>query len=135
MSCKTDFSANNDFTRAIMQELTAFLERFVVTGEEGFVDLRGLPMRESDKQQLEDLLGVGEVRATILVSGETQIWETALSGIWWVRHKGSEGKIISEQIVVTQIPEILKTHNEDAKAALKRLQSSFYSKDSREVLS
>ena len=77
-----------------------------------------------DKQQLEQLLGVGEVTATLNVAGETNIWETALSGVWWVRHKGSNDQISSEQIEVTDIPEILKTHKADAKAALERLQSA-----------
>lgn len=126
MNCNKDISipSSSPFIPALMQEVTSLLEDFVSNGNEGMIDLRGLPMSASDKRQLEELLGVGEVSATLNVAGETRIWETALSGVWWVRHKGSNDQISSEQITVTDIPEILKTHKADAKATLKQLQTA-----------
>lgn len=132
MNCTIDNRSDTSLTHALMQEITTLLADFITTDQEGVIDLHGLPMMDADKIKLEELLGIGEVRATIQVSGETEIWETALSGVWWIRHKGANGKTIAEQINVTDVPEILKTHKDDAKAALKRLQSAFHNEGNKE---
>ena len=111
-----------DFIPALLGEIAALLEALTNTGEEGAIDLRSLPLSEADRLKLEDLLGHGEVEARVQVAGETLVWETAFSGVWWVRHKSAEGKVIAEQIAITRLPDILQTPGEDAKAALPRLQ-------------
>ena len=64
-----------------------------------------------------------EVEAKINVAGETEVWETSYSGVWWIRHKGAGDQVLSDQIVVTTIPEILKTHPSDAMASFERLRN------------
>ncbi len=115
------------FVEALLQEITALLDELLRTGKEGAIDLRGLPLLESDRKQLEQALGHGEVNVLVSALGETRVWETAFAGVWWLRHmqvqgEGRPDKIISEQIAVTFIPEILKTHRADAESALQNLQ-------------
>jgi HupH hydrogenase expression protein, C-terminal conserved region len=125
MNCTPEFDQNAPFISALMSEITALLGELAASGKEGAIDLRGLPLLDQDKKQLEDLLGRGEVSATVNAMGETQIWETAYAGVWWVRHKSAGDKIISEQIAITLIPELLKSHIADVEGSLKCLQNIF----------
>ena len=73
MNCEIDRGASanggagssSPFTAALMQEVTSLLEGFVINGTQGMIDLRGLPMRDIDKQQLEQLLGVGDRKSVV----------------------------------------------------------------------
>lgn len=125
MNCSPDFDQNAPFISALMSEITSLLSELVASGREGAIDLRGLPLLDQDKKQLEDLLGRGEVSALVNAMGETQIWETAYSGVWWLQHIDAEGKVISEQIAITLVPELLKSHIADVKASAQRLQTIF----------
>jgi len=95
---------------AIMNELSDHLKRLADEGETNIVDLQSLPMTEADINELADMLGVGEVKATISSIGTSSIRETAYRGIWWVTHYGDDEKVLSELIEITQVPEILVTH-------------------------
>lgn len=95
---------------ALMTELKDYLARLAETGETNIIDLLSLPMSDADINELADHLGVGEVKATINSIGSSSIRETAYRGIWWVRHYGDDGEVLSELIEITQIPEILVTH-------------------------
>ena len=132
MTCKQEKPQDTGFVRALMYEITALLDDLVSDGTEGSIDLRGLPMLEEDKKQLEKVLGRGEVDARVTVAGETEIWETSYSGVWWIRHKGAGDRILSDQIVVTTMPDILMTHPSDAKAAYERLQTTIDSERLKE---
>jgi hydrogenase-1 operon protein HyaF len=106
---------------AIMSEIATLLDQFAETGEGIAVDLRGLPMTDADRALLEHRLGRGEVSAAIDVAGISEVWETAYSGVWWVRHRGSDNRIVSEEIVVTRVPAILMSHEDDVRDAARRL--------------
>ncbi len=106
---------------AILREIAQLLASFLETGESGAIDLRGMPLTDFDRIELEARLGQGEVSAIITVAGTSEIWETAISGVWWVRHRGEGDRIASEEIVVTRIPKILATHVDDARDGLARL--------------
>ncbi len=108
---------------AILREIEQVLAHFVETGESGAINLRAMPMTDADRGELEDKLGQGEVSVILTVAGTSEIWETAISGVWWVRHRGEGGRIVSEEIVVTRVPEILTTHPDDAREGLVRLQA------------
>ena len=95
---------------AVMNELSDHLKRLADEGETNIVDLLSLPMTEADINELADMLGVGEVQATISSIGTSSIRETAYRGIWWVTHYGDDDKVLSELIEITQVPEILVTH-------------------------
>jgi hydrogenase-1 operon protein HyaF len=98
---------------AVMNELSDHLQRLADKGETNIVDLLSLPLNEADITELADMLGVGEVKATISSIGTSSIRETAFSGIWWVTHYGDDEKVLSELIEITQVPEILVTHMDE----------------------
>lgn len=108
---------------ALLREIATQLATFVATGESSAIDLRSLPMTDGDRSELEACLGQGEVSAILTVAGTSEIWETAISGVWWVRHKGEGGHVASEEILVARVPDILATHPDDARDGLVRLQS------------
>jgi len=106
---------------SVLTEISRMLETLAESGEPGFIDLRSLPLSDTDRAQLEELLGRGEVRAELEVAGASEIWETAYPGVWWVRHCGAGGKVATEEISVCRIPEILISHPVDIEAAASRL--------------
>ena len=106
---------------SILAEIGQLLEALSANGEAGSIDLRSLPMTDADREQLEELLGRGEVQADLDLAGASEVWETSYAGVWWIRHKGAGDKIASEEIAVTAVPEILITHPVDIEAAATRL--------------
>ncbi|NNJ90413.1 MAG: hydrogenase expression/formation protein [Gammaproteobacteria bacterium] len=98
---------------AVMNELSDHLKRLADDGETNIVDLMSLPMTEADINELADMLGVGEVKATISSIGTSSIRETAYRGIWWVTHYGDDEQVLSELIEITQVPDILITHMDE----------------------
>lgn len=107
--------------RSILAEVARMLEALAKDGTTSSIDLRSLPLTDADRQQLEELLGRGEVSAELEVAGRSSIWETAYAGAWWVRHRGAGDKISSEEIMVCPIPEILITHAADIESAANRI--------------
>lgn len=106
---------------SIMAEVARMLEALVTTGETGSIDLRSLPLTDADRDQLEELMGRGEVQAELEVSGDSAVWETSYPGAWWVRHRGAGGKISSEEISICPVPAIFSAHPADIEAAAKRI--------------
>lgn len=106
---------------ALLREIADALERLVLHAEVTQIDMRGLPLNDADRADVEDRLGRGEVSAILTVAGESEIWETRYPGVWWVRHRGVNGGVAAEQIIVTRLPEILATPIDDARDGLARL--------------
>ena len=106
---------------SVLAEISRLLEALAGSGEPGFIDLRSLPLSDADRAQLEALLGRGEVRVEMDLAGASEVWETAYSGVWWIRHRGAGDKIASETLSVCTIPEILISHPVDIEAAASRL--------------
>jgi len=107
----------------ILHEIRSLLKDLVTSGKSASIDLRSLPLLPGDYEKLKEVLGQGEVSATIDAMGPTQVRETAIHGVWWVTHYNSDATIIAEFIEVTTMPEILRTHPADARAGLDLLQS------------
>ena len=108
-------------TDAVLREIAALLDIFAKTGDTAAIDLASLPLTDADRADLEKRLGRGEVEAKVSVAGDSEVWETAYAGVWWVRHRGLGGRIACEQVAITATPDILITDREDARAAAKRL--------------
>ena len=106
---------------SVLAEIGRMLEALSESGQAGAIDLRSLPLSDADRAQLEEVLGRGEVQATLDIAGESEVWETTYPGVWWIRHRGADNKIATEEISVCTIPEILITHPVDIKAATGRL--------------
>jgi hydrogenase-1 operon protein HyaF len=106
---------------SVFTEIGHLLETLADSGEPGSIDLRSLPLSDADRAQLEEALGHGEVRAELELVGDSEVWETSYPGVWWIRHRGAEGKIATEEISICPIPQILITHPADIEAAASRL--------------
>lgn len=106
---------------SLFAEIADALARFAETGEIHKIDLRSLPMTEADRTEIDERLGVGEVRADLAVIGRSEVWETAYAGVWRVRHYGALDAIAADEVVIASAPDILFTHRDDARAAAKRL--------------
>lgn len=122
-------SVRTGMARAIEQEILEHLEALARDGTEAAIDLRGLPMSEADRAELEDALGHGEIRVALTSMGESELWETRFNGVWWIRHHGTDGRVIAEQVEITLLPEILKTDPADAKAAAVRMREHIALRD------
>lgn len=109
---------------ALLREIAVLLQAFAESGAGAIIDLASLPLTPADRRELEERLGRGEVTATVDVAGLSEVWETAYSGAWWVRHLGAGERIAAESIVIAAVPDILAAHPDDARAAAQRLLDS-----------
>ena len=111
---------DNDLTdnvKAILFEINALQENFVNNSQSGIIDLRTLPMLPGEYNMLKQILGEGEVNATLNTLGSSHIMETALTGVWWVTHNDETGDPLAEFIEITEIPEILKSNKNETEMA------------------
>lgn len=108
-------------TKAVLNELIEQLQIFADTGIPHVIDLTSLPMNTSDKQELQTVLGQGEVNITLSTIGDSLIYETGYSGIWWIKHFTADQVLVSERIEITMFPEIIKSHPDDIQQAAKNI--------------
>jgi hydrogenase-1 operon protein HyaF len=116
-------SALNNNAMPLLYEIESLLNDLVESGKSAIIDLRSLPLVPGDYEKLKEVLGQGEVNATIDALGPTHVRETAVHGVWWVTHYNSDETVIAEFIEVTYMPEILHTHPADARVGLDMLRS------------
>lgn len=117
---------------AVLREIHASLRVFAETGEVTCVDLGGLPLSGRDRAELDDVLGRGEVTATIDIAGRSEVWETAYAGVWRVRHFGAAA-IAVDLIEITFCPEILRTDRRDASLSAERLALALQQRNSAQA--
>ena len=104
--------------KAILLELQGMLYELVHTGKSTSIDIRSLPITPGDFEYLKSLLGEGEVTATINALGPTKIIETEIPGVWWITHYNADEMVLAESIEVTELPELLKTQQQDLQQAI-----------------
>jgi hydrogenase-1 operon protein HyaF len=119
--CVTDRPTG--LAHAVLPEIAELLARLSDSGQSGEIDLRSLPMNDGDRRALAQRLGRGEIHAVLNVAGNSEVWETAYSGVWWVRHLDADGKVAAEHISISRIPDILVTHPADIHGAAERIQN------------
>ena len=98
---------------ALLNEITTLQAAYLEAGEVGQIDLKSLPLTEAEYETLKTILAEGEVNATVDTLGQSQIQETQIPGVWWVRHHDINNNLIAEIIEICRIPEILCVENED----------------------
>lgn len=103
--------------QAVLAELNEHLTELSFSGRQHVIDLTSLPMNDSDKRELELFLGRGEVAVTLQTMGDSQVFETGYSGIWWIKHYNADNQLIAELLEITTLPEIIKSHPEDVQAS------------------
>lgn len=107
----------------LLHEIRHALERWLDSGEEYAIDLRGIPMAPGEEDQLIETLGEGEARADLSLTGATEVVETRFPAVWLVTHYNVDDTIIGRFIEVCEIPAILKSQTEDAQYGLEHLES------------
>lgn len=118
---KSHMSTGN--AKPVLREIQAALEKLLSDGTATTIDLGAIPFAAGDERLLDEMLGKGELTATIEVMGRSNVEETGIPGVWRVDHFDEAGETQSRFIEITYLPEILKTQREDAEAGLTRLEA------------
>lgn len=108
-------------TLPLLNEVRHALRRLIRTGESTIIDLRAIPFGPGDEERLLDLLGEGEVTASLDALGKTTVKESRFSGVWIVDHYNNEAERIAFQIEVIDIPELLRAQADDVSQSLEAL--------------
>lgn len=118
---KSHISTGN--ARPVLHEVKAALETLLADGTPTTIDLHAIPFAPGDERLLDEMLGTGELTATLEVLGTSHVQETGIPGVWRIDHFDQNGETLSRFIEVTYLPEILKTQREDAESGLARLEA------------
>ena len=125
MDCKNETACGEvAFTgnvTPILNEIKHALNSLIETGESTTIDLHAIPMAPGEMQQIESLLGTGEVTATINAMGSSTVNESIYAGVWLVTHRNTDDEILGKFIEITRIPSILESQTEDMRGALEAL--------------
>lgn len=105
----------------LLHEIKHALVELLGCGKVTTIDLGAIPFAPGDERVLNDVLGTGEVQATLSVMGESSVQETTIPGVWRVDHFDTTGELQSRFIEITFLPDILKTQPEDAERGLGEL--------------
>jgi hydrogenase-1 operon protein HyaF len=119
-----NFLGGDALVDALLMEVAGLLRGLIDHGEDGTIDLRGLPLSPACIDALNERLGHGEITVLLSAAGRTEIHETKFPGVWWTRHEDEAGRIIAILIEVAVVPEILRAKSEDMKLGLERLVAS-----------
>ena len=112
------------FTPALLTEIADCLAGLLERGTRGVIDLRSLPMSRSDRSDLTDALGQGEVTIQVDALGRSEARETGYAGVWWITHRAPDGMTVAEHIEIAAVPQIVPAHPDDMNRALERLRAS-----------
>lgn len=105
----------------LLHEIRHALQQWLDKGEEHAIDLRGIPMTAAEEQKLAEVLGEGELAARLSLVGISEVIETRFPAVWMITHYNEDNKIVGRYIEICQIPAILKSQQEDARAGLEQL--------------
>lgn len=97
----------------ILNEIRYALALLASSGEPTTIDLSAIPFAPGDLEELDSVLGRGEVSAVVDALGETRIRETAYPGVWWVNHHSPQGDTLATQIEISRTPALLSTPEQD----------------------
>ncbi len=116
----------------ILNEVAHAIDRLLEQAEPTVIDLASLPFAPGELDQLEDLLGEGELSAELNALGTSRIRETAYPGVWWLEHRNAVGEVVGRYIEITRTPDILMSQDADILAGRARLGEQL---DPKEILS
>lgn len=108
-------------TRPVLQEIRFALDQLLAGGAPTVIDLSAMPFGPGDEEALLATLGNGEVQATLKAMGDSRVSETGYPGVWLVEHLSEDGKRLTLQVEITQVPDILKSQQEDIRDSARRL--------------
>jgi hypothetical protein len=103
---------------AILSEIKLALNHLLDTGEETIIDFNNFPCGETCEKLLKEILGNGEVSASLTIFGCDTIHETGVHGVWWVYHLNDTGAILTKALYISYVPSILPAQREDIEYGL-----------------
>jgi hydrogenase-1 operon protein HyaF len=106
---------------AVLRDIERLLGEYQAFGHAGSIDLRWLPLLPGDLERLKDILGTGEVGATIAALGSSTAQETAIQCVWWITHRGTDDAMIGHWIEITEVPSLLRSDRSSIPYALQTL--------------
>ena len=118
--------------RALLRELENHLQHLIETGETARIDLGALPLNSAGYELLEQVLGHGEVIASVDSLGVSEISDTTIPGIWRIEYYNSEEVLMAEFIEVTRCPELLQTPLGEIRDGLSKLHEAMACSDQGE---
>ncbi|HAJ92001.1 MAG TPA: hypothetical protein DCO71_05200 [Gammaproteobacteria bacterium] len=107
----------------LLHEIRHALVTLLDDGGSTVIDLRSLPLAPGEEQKLLDELGQGEVFARLQALGPSEIIETRYPGVWVVMHFNNDNEVIGKFIEVCDIPDLLRSQQEDIRQGLEQLQT------------
>lgn len=113
-----EFTCN---VRPILHEIRHALKELLDNGKTSIIDLRSIPLAPGEEETIINTLGQGEVNARLNVLGVSEVYETRFAGVWLITHYTENETVVSRFIEITEIPDILKSQNEDMSNALQAL--------------
>jgi hypothetical protein len=116
-----NFLGDDAMIDALLGEVASLLERLLTQGEDGAIDLLGLPLSPSCIASLEQRLGRGDVSVRIDTCGLSEIHETSCPGVWWTEHADETGRVIGLLIEVALAPAILAADRTDIERGRQKL--------------
>ena len=90
----------------------------MIDADTGRSEEYAMPFAPGEEDRLREILGGGEVSATLNVLGRSTVEETAIAGVWWVEHRNALGESLGKTLEITRMPEILFSQPEDVRATL-----------------
>jgi hydrogenase-1 operon protein HyaF len=107
----------------LLHEIRHALTRLFEKGEPTTIDLTSIPFGPGDKDQLLEVLGSGEVDASVDAMGSTKVRETAYPGVWLVEYFSPTGEPLTTHIEVARCPSVILTPEQDLADAALALQA------------
>lgn len=93
--------------QALLTEIEECVLHFAAGSDEVTIDLSCLKSMPEEREMLASLLGHGEVSATIEAGRRTELYETSVPHVWWVRQRNDEDEIVGEMITIAEIPDVM----------------------------
>ena len=115
----------------LLHEIRHALARWLESETPHIIDLRCLPLSPAEEDQLLRLLGRGEVEAKMSSLGASDIFETAVAGVWVVNHYNDSDVPVGRFIEICALPDILMTQREDAEFGLGMLEQLISNEESK----
>ncbi len=105
----------------ILHQIRHAIEQLLAQNDTMTIDLNAMPFAPGEKDQLQAILGEGEIKAQLNALGKSEIYETQYASVWWVAHYNSNDNLMGQFIEITWLPEILRSQAEDVGHALSQL--------------
>jgi hydrogenase-1 operon protein HyaF len=110
--------------KPLLHEIRHALAKLLNDQESTVIDLRSLPLAPGEEEKLLNKLGHGEVHASLNALGPTEIVETGYPGVWVVLHYNTNREVIGKFIEICEIPELLRSQQDDIREGLEQLQTA-----------